>query len=87
MGSWDGAGDHVLPLDQDLDHSSVGSARGRAEEQPSVYSPRTVIDWSGEHNFVARFDQSEMSIEQQDVGVRAWSGVHLLEVCVTSRTT
>lgn len=39
-----------------------------------------VLDWSGEFNHLARFDMTEMQMEQQDVGVRAWSGVHLVEV-------
>jgi hypothetical protein len=39
-----------------------------------------VIDWSGEHNWPARFDQDAMELVQEDVGVRAWNGVHLLEV-------
>jgi len=39
-----------------------------------------VIDWSGEHNWPARFDQTELEIELQDVQVRAVSGVRLVEV-------
>jgi uncharacterized protein (TIGR02217 family) len=39
-----------------------------------------VIDWSGEHNWVARFDMGSLDVEVQDVQVRAVSGVHLVEV-------
>lgn len=39
-----------------------------------------VIDWSGEHNWVARFDMDELEMELQDVQVRAVSGVRLVEV-------
>ena len=39
-----------------------------------------VLDWSGDYNHVVRFDQTEMQIEQQDVQVRAVSGVRLVEV-------
>lgn len=39
-----------------------------------------VIDWSGEHNQVTRFDQDSLEIEVQDVQVRACSGVRLVEV-------
>jgi uncharacterized protein (TIGR02217 family) len=39
-----------------------------------------VLTWSGEFDCPVRFDTDEMDIEQQDVGIRNWSRIPLVEL-------